>query len=116
DQDPAQQSEPWVLDIDTIGFDQGQISIDDAVSKLQLALQVEPLGEPIAFRDIVGDTEQPATAAPQNSAFAWRAQGRYQQQAVEGQGQIGRLLALQDAALPFRLEADVRADPTHIRL
>ena len=116
EEDPAEQSEPWVLDIGTIGFDQGQISIDDAVSKLQLELEVEPLGEPIAFSDIVGDTEQPATAAPQNYAFAWRAQGRYQQQAVEGQGKIGGLLALQDATLPFPLEADVRAGSTRIRL
>lgn len=116
DEDPGQQSEPWVLDIGTIGFDQGQISIDDAVSKLQLELQVEPLGEPIAFSDIVGAKEQTASAAPQDYAFAWNAKGRYQQQAVEGQGKIGGLLALQDAALPFPLEADVRAGSTRIRL
>ena len=116
DEDPGQQSEPWVLDIGSIGFDQGQISIDDAVSKLQLELQVEPLGEPIAFSDIVGAKEQTASAAPQDYAFAWNAKGRYQQQAVEGQGKIGGLLALQDAALPFPLEADVRAGSTRIRL
>lgn len=115
DSEPEEPA-PWVLDIGTIGFDQGQIRIDDAISKLQLDLQVDPLGEPIAFSDIMGKQEQSDTAAPQDYAFAWRAEGRYQGQAVQGEGKIGGLLALQDASLPFPLEADIRAGSTRIRL
>lgn len=114
--DAAQEPSRWVLDIGTIGFDQGQITVDDAVSKLSLELDVEPLGEPVAFRDIVGERSEPAPATPQDYAFAWRAEGRYQEQAIEGEGKIGGLLALQDAALPFPLEADVRAGATRVRL
>ncbi|SDS32933.1 hypothetical protein SAMN05216198_1704 [Halopseudomonas litoralis] len=112
----AEESAPWKLDIGTIGFDQGQIMVDDAISKLQLDMQVEPLGEPIAFDEIVGKPEESATAAPQEYVFAWRAEGRYQGQTVQGEGKVGGLLALQDAALPFPLEADVRAGSTRIRL
>lgn len=115
DSEPEEPA-PWVLDIGTIGFDQGQIRIDDAISKLQLDLQVEPLGEPIAFSDIMGKQEESDAAAPQDYAFAWRAEGRYQGQAVQGEGKIGGLLALQDASLPFPLEADIRAGSTRIRL
>ena len=107
---------PWVLDIGTIGFDQGQVKVDDAISKLQLELQVEPLGEPIPFDEILGNAEQPPTVTPQDYAFAWRAEGRYQGQPVQGQGKIGGLLALQDDTLPFPLEADIRAGSTRIRL
>ena len=107
---------PWVLDIGTIGFDQGQIKVDDAISNLQLELQVEPLGEPIAFDEILGNAEQPTEVTTQDYAFAWRAEGRYQEQPVQGQGKIGGLLALQDDTLPFPLEADIRAGSTRIRL
>ena len=115
DSEPEEPA-PWVLDIGTIGFDQGHIRIDDAISKLQLDLQVEPLGEPIAFSDIMGQQEPSDAAPPQDYAFAWRAEGRYQGQAVQGEGKIGGLLALQDASLPFPLEADIRAGSTRIRL
>src|SRR5690606_28101029 len=101
--------------IGTIGFDQGQITVDDAISKLQLDLQVEPLGEPIAFDEIVGKSDKSAADAPQDYAFAWRAKGRYQGQTVQGDGKVGGLLALQDATLPFPLEADIRAGSTRIR-
>lgn len=116
--DESDPSEPasLVLDIGTIGFDQGQIRIDDAISRLQLDLQVDPLGEPIAFSEIIGEQEQSDAAAPQDYVFAWRAEGRYQGQAVQGEGKIGGLLALQDATLPFPLQADVRAGSTRIRL
>src|SRR5690606_4671448 len=46
---PDSTEQPWVLDIGTIGFDQGQISLEDAISHTQLELQLEPLGQPIAF-------------------------------------------------------------------
>lgn len=118
EENDADQPAPWALDIGTIGFDQGQITIDDAVSRIQLDLQVEPLGESIAFDEIVGKSEESTkpAAAPQDYAFAWRAKGRYQGQAVQGEGKVGGLLALQDAALPFPLEADVRTGSTRIRL
>lgn len=117
ERDPASDPSAWVLDIGTIGFDQGQIAVNDAVSRLQLDVQVEPLGEPIPFADIVGEqSESAADTTPQDYAFAWRATGRYQQQAVEGEGRIGGLLALQDPSLPFPLEADVRAGSTRVRV
>lgn len=117
EQDPADDPSAWVLDIGTIGFDQGQIAIEDAVSSLQLEVQVEPLGEPIPFADILGEPPESAPdTAPQDYAFAWHATGSYQQQAIEGEGRIGGLLALQDASQPFPLEADVHAGSTRIHL
>lgn len=103
----------WILDIGTIAFDQGQVTIDDALSELTLEAHIEPLGEPMEFDELVG-TAQAADST--DHAFAWRASGRYQGQRVEGEGKAGGVLALQDADQPFPLEADVRAGSTRIQI
>lgn len=118
-QDPeTPESQPWQLDIGTIGFDQGTVKLDDAPLKTQMSVQVEPLGKPIPFSDIVGAKAAERTreerGAAQDYAFAWRAEGRYQGQPVKGSGKVGGLLALQDASQPFPLQADVRAGATRV--
>lgn len=112
EQDEDEQS-TWILDIGTIAFDQGQVTIDDAVSELMLEAHIEPLGEPMAFDELVGTAQ---TTGSTEHAFAWRASGRYQGQQVEGEGKAGGVLALQDADQPFPLEADVRAGSTRIQI
>ncbi|WJN60357.1 AsmA family protein [Pseudomonas sp. SO81] len=118
--DEAAEPSPWTLDIGTIGFDQGVVSLDDQVSKTRLEAQIDPLGAPIPFAQIVGDSAAKRLAdehaAAQDYAFAWRAKGRFQGQAVSGSGKVGGLLALQDASLPFPLQADVRIGSTRIRV
>ncbi|MFE1816570.1 AsmA family protein [Metapseudomonas otitidis] len=108
----------WTLDIGAIGFDQGEVKVDDAPTQTRLTLQVDPLGQPIPFSDIVGEqvagkaAEQGAT--PQDYAFGWSAKGRYKGQALVGTGKVGGLLALKDARRPFPLQADVRIGATRI--
>lgn len=111
---------PWTLDIGTIGFDQGVVSVDDQVSRTRLEVQVDPLGRPIPFSQIVGEASAKRLAeehaAAQDYAFAWLAKGRFQGQSVNGRGKVGGLLALQDARLPFPLQADVRIGNTRIQV
>src|SRR5690606_34885869 len=102
----------WILDIGTIAFDQGQVTIDDAVSELMLEAHIEPLGEPMAFDELVGTAQ---TTGSTEHAFAWRASGRYQGQRVEGEGKAGGVLALPDADQPCPLVADVRAGSTRLQ-
>lgn len=114
-----QTTSPWVMDIGTIGFDTARVSVEDRVSQASVKLQVEPLGEPIAFTEIVGKSASQSdegAAAPQDYAFAWQAKGRYKDQALSGAGRIGGLLALQDARLPFPVQADVRAGTTRVQV
>ena len=54
EQPQEQTASPWVMDIGTIGFDKARVSVEDRVSQASVKLQVEPLGEPIAFTEIVG--------------------------------------------------------------
>lgn len=119
EQPEEESASPWVMDIGTIGFDKARVSVDDKVSQASVNLQVEPLGEPIAFAEIVGKAANQAeevAAQPQDYAFAWQAKGRYKGQALSGNGRIGGLLALQDARLPFPVQADVRAGTTRVQV
>lgn len=55
--DPNAEPSNWTVDIGAIGFDKGHVTLDDQSLKTQLDLQVELLGKPIPFSDIVGESE-----------------------------------------------------------
>jgi uncharacterized protein involved in outer membrane biogenesis len=52
---PANTGQPsiWKLDLGSIGFDRGQISLDDAVTKTQLRIAIEPLQFALPYDQIV---------------------------------------------------------------
>jgi len=116
--DPNAEPSKWVMDIGAIGFDKGHVVYDDVTLKAHADVLIDPLGKPIPFSDIVGSgaakkvTDQGATA--QDYAFGFKVTGRYKDQPVNGTGKIGGLLALQDAAQPFPVQADVRIADTHV--
>src|SRR5690606_5819352 len=47
---------PWVMDIDQIGFDQGQVKYQDEVLRADLTAQIDPLGKPIPFAALAGQS------------------------------------------------------------
>jgi uncharacterized protein involved in outer membrane biogenesis len=118
--DPNAEPSPWVVDIGAIGFDKGHVTLDDQSLKTQLDLIIDPLGKPIPFSDIVGDkaakTALEKGAAPQDYAFAIKVKGQYHGQKLAGEGKVGGLLALQDAAKPFPLQAQVKIADTSVEL
>ncbi|HWV11094.1 MAG TPA: AsmA family protein, partial [Pseudomonas sp.] len=109
---------PWTLDIGSIAFDEGQITLNDQSLNSAFEVQVTQLGAPLAFSDVVG--KQRAERVPASEAlayaFAWTAKGRYKGQPLNGNGKLGGLLALHDAEVPFPLQADIRAGATRIVL
>ncbi|KQV10235.1 hypothetical protein ASC74_12470 [Pseudomonas sp. Root329] len=118
--DPNAEPSSWVVDIGAIGFDKGHVILDDQSLKTQLDLIIDPLGKPIPFSDIVGDkaanTASEKGASPQDYAFALKVKGQYHGQKLGGEGKIGGLLALQDAARPFPLQAHVNIADTSVEL
>ncbi|MGH8463644.1 MAG: AsmA family protein, partial [Pseudomonas sp.] len=106
----------WVLDIGAIGFDKGQVSLDDQTLKTRLDVLIDPLGKPVPFGDIVGKASAAKVAGAQDYAFGLKVKGRYKGQALAGEGKIGGLLALQDASQPFPLQADLQIADTRIVL
>ena len=118
--DDPQTPSPWTLDIGTIAFDKGRVTLDDQSLQARVDVLVDPLGQPIPFSDILGqgaaDKAAGQRAAAQDYAFAWQAKGRYKGLPLDGSGKVGGLLALQDARRPFPLQADIRAGSTRIVL
>jgi uncharacterized protein involved in outer membrane biogenesis len=118
--DPSAEPSPWVVDIGAIGFDKGHVTLDDQSLKTQLDLLIDPLGKPIPFSEIVGDkaakTASEQGGAPQDYAFALKVKGQYHGQKLTGQGKIGGLLALQDSARPFPLQAQAKIADTSVEL
>ena len=117
--DPDAEPSSWVVDIGAIGFDKGNVTLNDQSLKPRLNLLIDPLGKPIPFSDIVGDkTAKKALekgAAPQDYAFALTAKGQYHGQPLAGTGKVGGLLALQGAE-PFPLQAQVQIADTRVEL
>ncbi|BAN50859.1 AsmA family protein [Metapseudomonas resinovorans] len=107
----------WTLDIGTIGFDKGQVQVDDAQTRTRLDILVDPLGKPIPFSDLLpAKGAKPGNVSAQDYAFGWRAKGSYRGQPLDGSGKLGGLLALQNADLPFPMQADIKAGDTRIAL
>ena len=118
EKDPNAEPSSWVVDIGAIGFDKGRVTFDDATLQTRLDVLIDPLGKPIPFSDIVGSNAANKVSAQggtaQDYAFALKVEGRYKNQPLSGNGKIGGLLALQDAARPFPLQADMRIADTRI--
>ncbi|RWU26382.1 AsmA family protein [Pseudomonas alkylphenolica] len=114
--DEHAEPSPWVIDIGAIGFDKGQVSLDDQTLKTRLDLLIDPLGKPVPFGDIVGKASAAKAGGAQDYAFGLKVKGRYKGQALAGEGKIGGLLALQDASQPFPLQADLQIADTRIVL
>ena len=55
--DPNAEPSNWVVEIGAIGFDKGHVTLDDQTLKTQLDVIVDPLGKPIPFGEIVGETD-----------------------------------------------------------
>ncbi|MEW9570790.1 AsmA family protein [Rhodanobacter sp. Si-c] len=134
----------WTVDLGAIGFDAGQIALDDAVGRVKIAAHIEPLQQAIPYDQIMAqatadartqaissagrdagrtmgkDDEQSQSedAATRKSSyqFAWTAKGSYQGAPLDGSGRIGAVLALQQSDQPFPLQAKLRIGDTHIAL
>ncbi len=133
----------WKLQLGSIGFDRGQLALDDASRKIQLQVTIEPLQQAIPYEQIVA--EQAATASAQadriagaaagravadtgtpsaartaaattHYQFAWQAVGSFEGKPFTGSGKTGAVLALHSDTQPFPLQADVRIGDTHIAL
>ncbi|WP_144935940.1 AsmA family protein [Pseudomonas alabamensis] len=113
-----EKAEPssWELDIGSIRFDQGNVRYDDQMLKANVKVQIDPLGKPIPFSEIVGKERAEKTGNAQDYAFGLKAEGRYKGEPVSGTGKIGGLLALRDSDQPFPVQADVRAADTRVVL
>lgn len=133
------QPSSWKLTLGTIGFDKGDIALDDAKSRLDLQVTITPLQQAIPYDQLVAqaasdaradvgkdvgkdvNTEQTNPDASSNAKhavyqFAWTASGSYQDAPVNGSGKTGAVLALQRADQPFPVQARLHVGDSKIAL
>lgn len=117
-QDNAGDAAPsaWSFQLDNILFDSGRVSIDDSVSRATVAIDVDPLGKPLPFSEVIGSGDGATSAKIGNYIFGLRAQGRYNGQPLSGTGKIGGMLALRSEGTPYPLQVDFRSGNTRVAL
>lgn len=129
----------WRVDLGAIGFDKGQINLDDAKTRLNLQITITPLQQAIPYDQIVTQATQDAradvghdvgktvdanktkpdtsqNASRTNYQFAWAVNGHYQSTAVTGSGKTGAVLALQQTDQPFPVQARMHIGDSKIAL
>jgi uncharacterized protein involved in outer membrane biogenesis len=137
----SQQQQPssWKVTLGKLGFDKGEIALDDAKTRLNLHISITPLQQAIPYDQLVAQASQEARAdvghdvgkvvnpektKPDRSGkathtayqFAWTANGTYQGAPVDGSGKTGAVLALQQTDEPFPVQARVHIDSSKIAL
>lgn len=110
--DPNAQPSGWSFRLDNILFDQGRIAVNDKVSKADIEILVDPLGKPLPFNEVTGDSKDKTRVA--DYVFGLKAQGRYNGQPLAGTGKIGGMLALRSEDTPFPVQADFRSGNTRV--
>ena len=129
----------WQLNLGAIGFDKGQITLDDITNRVNLHVTITPLQQAIPYDQIVaqattesradvghdvGKTVDANKTMPDMSAnadrasyqFAWTVTGSYQGTPVTGTGKSGAVLAIQQADEPFPVQARMHIGDNKIAL
>ncbi|WP_312077856.1 AsmA family protein [Leclercia sp.] len=115
-QDKEADAKPstWSFRLDNIIFDRGRIAIDDAVSKANLEIFVDPLGKALPFSEVTGAKGKDEKGKVGDYVFGLKAEGRYNEQPLKGSGKIGGMLALRGEGTPFPVQADFRSGNTRV--
>lgn len=110
----------WAVDLGDIGFDAGTITLRDPVHRIDVTIDVDPLGKPMAFAEVMGKVaasaadKSTARARTQDFAFGFKAHGTYNGAHVTGGGKTGGVLALRSAGTAFPLQSDLRIGDVHV--
>lgn len=109
----------WTLELGDIAFDAGRISLRDPADRIDAAVEIDPLGQPIAFDEVTGKAAADGSggrARTQDFVFGFKASGRYNGAQVSGSGKTGGVLALRSAGRAFPVQADLRIGDVRIAL
>ena len=112
EKDPNAKPSSWSFRLDNILFDRGRIDINDAVTKADIEIFVDPLGKPLPFSEVMGNKGKKDKVG--DYVFGLKAEGRYNDQPLSGKGKIGGMLALRSEGTPFPVQADFRSGNTRV--
>ncbi|PIJ50753.1 hypothetical protein BL250_09475 [Erwinia sp. OLTSP20] len=110
------QPSSWSFRLDNIIFDRSTLQYQDAINKANVRVSVDPLGKPVPYVQVAGDKRHSGQPGASDFVFGWRAEGRYNNQPLNGEGKIGGMLSLRSKTDPFPLQADLRNGTTRVRV
>lgn len=111
--DPKQPTSDWSVNIHDVVFDRGQIDVKDATLKADFRALIDPLGKPLPFSEVTGKKDAGSAITP-DYVFGWKVRGKYNGEPLSGSGKMGGMLSLQNAEVPFPLQADVRSGAARV--
>lgn len=111
--DPKQPTSDWSVNIHDVVFDRGQIDVKDATLKADFRALIDPLGKPLPFSEVTGKKDAGSAITP-DYVFGWKVKGKYNGEPLSGSGKMGGMLSLQNAEVPFPLQADVRSGAARV--
>ena len=94
-QNPAS---PWQLELQSVVFSKGTVSLDDGVTHTALRADVDTLTNDKRY------------------GIAWKLSGTYRGETVQGGGKAGSVLSLQRQGTPFPIQADMRASGSSVAI
>lgn len=122
--DQKEESSGWQFAIDTLDIGQVQVALNDQVLDVNATAQLETLGEPIQWQEVVsenksnddaqrnsdqeGNSGQRESANDQTLRFGWQLEGTYRGSELTGNGRLGGPSALR-AGGQFPLEVHLRS-------
>ncbi|PJC96299.1 AsmA family protein [Janthinobacterium sp. BJB1] len=96
--DKQDQPSPWQLELQSVVFSKGSVTLDDGVTKTAMRAEVDT---------IAGDARY---------GIAWTLSGTYRGESVQGGGKAGGVLSLQRQGTPFPIQADMRAGGSSVAI
>ncbi|MEG1329253.1 MAG: AsmA family protein, partial [Janthinobacterium sp.] len=96
--DKQEQPSPWQLELQSVVFSKGTVTLDDAVTHTAMRADVDT---------IAGDARY---------GIAWKLSGTYRGETVTGGGKAGGVLSLQRQGTPFPIQADMRASGSSVAI
>ncbi|WP_300751674.1 AsmA family protein [Janthinobacterium sp.] len=96
--DQQSPSSPWRLELQSVVFSKGTVSLVDAVTEARLQADVDTIS---------GDARY---------GIAWKLSGTYHGDKVQGDGKAGNVLSLQQDSTPFPLQASVQTGKTSLAI
>jgi len=87
---PQRPPSAWRMELDRVVFTRGTIRLDDAQQKIAATAHVDTLDNDPRY------------------AVRWTLEGKWNEQAISGQGKTGAVLALRASSQPFPIQADAK--------
>ena len=96
--DKQEQPSPWQLELQSVVFSKGSVTLDDAVTHTAMRADVDTIADDARY------------------GIAWKLSGKYRGESIQGGGKAGGVLSLQQQGKPFPIQADMRVGGSSVAI